>query len=154
MNLKSASLLLLSLTLIACGGGGGGTDQPETVAPPVTPPSSGGENTATGAAAIKVPTGFDFATSKALTVSVELGGAVPTNTYLTVCQSKADGNTANFDNCLVRSPVTAGTYATEISVPNDVDVLIAELWSLDTASVMQSVQWQRSGADMAAIRFD
>jgi len=143
--------VFLSLLMIACGGGGSGdagsdgivSSPPDTAAPPATPAP-------TGAAAIDVPVGFDFASTTTLPVTVLLNDSAPAKAYLTVCRSTPAG--VDYDRCLLRAPVSAGRYDGELLLPNHVDSLTATVWSFSPASVVRSVAWERPSEGPGALR--
>ena len=136
--------IFLALTVLLAGcSGGTATDGPEADTTPtsVTTP----DNTPSGAAALSVPGGFDFATSELAHVRVSLGWDVPHRTYLTVCLPIADGSGPDYSSCLKRTPVFGGSYMSDIEISNDVETLVATLWSFEPAEVLRSVEWNRSG---------
>ena len=146
--------VFLAVLMSACGGGGGdnadttagsnGTSSsPPVTTPPPVPPAP------VGAAAIEVPDGFDFASSTTLPVTVSLSGVAPAKAYLTVCRNTPAG--ADYDRCLLRTPLSGGRYDGEIQVPNHVDSLTAIVWSFTPASVVRSIEWQRSGEGLDAL---
>lgn len=141
---------LLLITLTACGGSGtdGDTSTPpaETSASDSSTSTNGDGETssppATLAAHINVPEGFDFAASKLVTVDVQLENQSVGETYLTVCRVSSVGK-PDYDECLVRTPVKNGLYQGELQVSNDIESLIATLWSFNPAEVINTYTWVR-----------
>ena len=142
----------LMLVLAGCSGGGGSNDASANVPPPpsASTPDPAPDSTQTGAAAITVPTGFNFLTSQLAFIEVDLGEEIPYRTYLTVCRPTIDGANPDYSTCLKRTPVFGGSYMSDVEVSNDVDTLVATLWSFEPAEVLRTVVWSRAEGSGAA----
>ena len=152
MDTKNTWLTVaLTLALAGCSGGGGSDETSANVPPPaVSNPDPAPDHSPTGAAAITVPDGFDFPTSQLAYVDVDLGRDVPYRTYLTVCLPDLGGTNPDYSACLKRTPVFGGSYMSDVEISNDVDTLVATLWSFDPAEVLRTVVWSRSDETGAA----
>ena len=142
----SITALLLAAALSACGGGGGGSSEDPVATAPPQPTG----NTLTGAAAIEVPEGFEFDTSKVLPFEVSLGSGAPARSYLTVCRPKASG--PDYEACLLRAPVSGGVLSGSLDVPNDIEHLVFTVWSFQPAEVVQTASWQRGNDDFTVFQ--
>ncbi len=140
--------LALAFLIVASGcGGGGGAESAATPAPPpaapATPPAADSDDSDDGAGAIAVPSGFDFATSKPLTVRVDLAGRIPDRAYLTICKTTTATAAPDYSACLLRTPVIGGRYTGELQLPNDIPELAATVWSFSPADVVEQATWTR-----------
>ena len=141
--------VLLAALVAGCGGGGGGSPAPDVATPaPAPTPTPPAEAPPVGAAAIEVPAGFDFATSKPLSVTVSL--SVAAKAYLTICESSAAG--VDYEHCLLRTALDGGRYHGELLLPNHIDSLTATVWTFDPAAIAQTAVWQRSADDPGVLR--
>lgn len=135
---------VLILTLAACGSSGGDDDAATTAAP--TAADNGSDDqpgpVPSGAAAIDVPDGFDFASSTPLAVEVALGASYPDRAYLTLCRADDNGNT-DYDQCLLRTSVDNRAFRSEVEVPNDVNEIIATVWSFNPGRIEATYRWSR-----------
>lgn len=146
-----AAVLLTALASGCGGGGGSGGESPAqdadaAVPTPAAPPPA--ETPPVGAAAIEVPEGFDFATSKPLPVNVALN--VSAKAYLTICESDAAG--VDYERCLLRTALDGGRYDGELLLPNHIDSLTATVWTFDPAAIAHAAAWQRPGDDLGVLR--
>ncbi|MEO1575677.1 MAG: hypothetical protein AAFU65_12045 [Pseudomonadota bacterium] len=144
--------IAMTAVLTGCGGGGGGEAESggTTVTPTPTPPPA----TTTpdpGTANIDVPTGFDFGTSKQVPVTVSLGPSAPSKTYVTICKPDETSATAtpDYGQCLWRGIVEGGSESLSVQVANDVETLVAAVWSFAPADVIVESTWTRATAGNA-----
>ncbi|MEM7084075.1 MAG: hypothetical protein AAF465_15205 [Pseudomonadota bacterium] len=151
-NFKSWAILPLLYTLVACGGGGEEEAAP-TAQPVATPPTASApppEPTSTSASDIAVPSGFDFKTSDTLSVMVSLNSSYPDSLFLTVCHKQSSttsgANQSNYEDCLTRTRIADGQFEADLIISNDVDELIATLWSFDPVQVVKTSEWQRTAS--------
>ncbi len=141
--------VLLTALVAGCGGSGGESPAPDDATPvPVPTPTPPAETPPVGAAAIEVPAGFDFATSKPLSVTVSLSGAA--KAYLTICESGAAG--VDYEHCLLRTALDGGRYDGELLLPNHIDSLTGTVWTFDPAAIARTVVWQRSTGNPGVLR--
>ncbi|MEL7451400.1 MAG: hypothetical protein AAFN78_19470 [Pseudomonadota bacterium] len=158
--MRQLLLTLSVLTLAACGGGGGGGDAtPRPVDPPTAttppPPAAPPPPTATpevaGAAGIDVPDGFDFSTSSAVPVHVDLGSTVPAASFLTVCHPEVGTRNADYSRCVLRARVDGGSFDGSVQLPNHVDTLVATLWRFNPATIEAEAVWERASGETVSL---
>ena len=149
--------VVVTAFVAGCGGGGGESSAPDSAAPapaptptPTPTPAPPVGTTPVGAAAIEVPEGFDFATSKLLPVTVTRSAAAPSKAYLAICQSDAAG--VDYDRCLLRTALDGGRYDGELLLPNHIDSLAATVWAFDPAEVVHAAVWERPEGDLGVLR--
>ena len=150
MNSRLLILSLAASCVAACGGGGGGGEETSSTPAPAAPPPVV-VTPVQGAGGIQVPEGFDFDTATTMQVLVRSQGEVATRTYLTVCRNKDDSSQADYDRCVLKTPVIAGELERSIRLPNDVEALTATLWSLQPAAPVRTVRWTRSSNDAGTL---
>lgn len=155
MNNKNgiiASFALLTLT--ACGGGGGGGS-----APAASPGGSAGASSSdpnkdvSSAAELVVPKEFKFSSSYELPVDVNISGTTTERAFLSICPNYTAKNGGGFDidyqNCLIRTPFSNGTYTGNLTVTNDKTKLIAAIWFFGTGRDAMFSEWSKdSGTDL------
>lgn len=147
--MKTPSFLFMSIVLAvttACGGGGGGssdnaaatgttsTPTPVTQTPSNdTPPPNEPPSTSADAETTKdlvIDAGFDMQSSREITLDFDLN----TDGFLSVCSNfkrTSDNYDIDFGSCVIRAPVTQGTYQNTLSISNAVEDLIAVVYQFD-----------------------
>ena len=152
-GLLSALLLTSILTLAGCGGGeGGGSGD-----------SSTGANTATANSGVDAAQDMQdlvIARTNELAAVNELNTEVRTiadRSYLSVCPDQGaeiDVSSLDYDSCLLRSPLDAGTRTFTLSLPNHVDRLVAIVWFYEAGKQPLIQRWQRnSGGGVATATY-
>ena len=153
---KLTLLILISICLGGCGGGG----ESSSATPPVSETVSDDTNTDTNAdggdshetgsdtdtlqplmADLTVDEEFTFSTKLPLAINVDLNmGEV--RAYLNICQKNVDGISADYTNCLYRSPLNNGQLDTSITLSRSDIELVAEIWFYDTSTDPLRYNWQ------------
>lgn len=62
--------------------------------------------------------------------------------YLNVCQSKADSNKADYQNCVLRKPIKNGELSQQVTLSRQDIALVAEIWLYDSNPEPLRYQWQ------------
>ena len=62
--------------------------------------------------------------------------------YLNVCQSKADSNKADYQNCILRKPITQSELTQQVTLSRQDIALVAEIWLYDSNPEPLRYQWQ------------
>ncbi|MEL7310572.1 MAG: hypothetical protein AAFN07_03610 [Pseudomonadota bacterium] len=141
--------LLLTIMLVAlsgCGGTSTGTsdDSPTTATPSPVPEHD-------GAASIRPPAGFEFATSQTLPIEIEVAASEPSGLYLTVCRA-TDHLTSDYRRCLMKTRMDDTQLTRSIEVPNDVDRLVVALWRMQPTQRVAEHVWNRERDGLVTFR--
>lgn len=149
---KLTLLILISLCLGGCGGGGdsSSTTPPVSDTVPDDTNTGGDDGGETGSdtetpqplmADLTVDEAFTFSTKLPLAVNVDLNmGEV--RAYLNICQKNVDGISADYTNCLYRSPLNNGELDTSITLSRSDIELVAEIWFYDNSTDPLRYNWQ------------
>ena len=84
---------------------------------------------------------FDLKTDFDLLIDAKLStGNI--RAYLNVCQSKADSGKADYQNCILRKPISQGELNQQVTLSRQDITLIAEIWLYDNNPEPLRYQWQ------------
>ena len=142
-------IAVLACTLVLVGCGGGGSSSSEPAAPPSATTGSGGGTSSGSTGSGSTGTGdsgdtpapvsqtsdlvaaqsFLFRSSFAVEISVNVAANHPDADYITVClPSASDPGEPDLGNCLIRSELDAGQFASTAQVTGDTSRLFTVLW--------------------------
>jgi hypothetical protein len=140
----AALLLTGMLTLAGCGGAdGGGSGDSSTGASTVTADS--GVDAAQGMQDLVIARSNELAAVTELNTEVQM---IADRSYLSVCPDSGGEiavTSLDYDSCLLRSPLDAGTRTFTLSLPNHVDRLVAIIWFYEAGKQPLIQRWQRNG---------
>lgn len=84
---------------------------------------------------------FDLKTDVGLLIDAKIStGNV--RAYLNVCQSKADSGKADYQNCILRKPISQGELNQKVILSRQDIALVAEIWLYDNNPEPLRYQWQ------------
>ncbi|KTF15107.1 hypothetical protein [Pseudoalteromonas sp. H105] len=146
---KLTITLCFSVCLTACGGGGDEKSTPTpvqattatTTTSTVSTDTSTTEPASEGVMGLTIEDDFNLSTKFELDIDVNLN-AGDQRAYLNVCYRKGDSDRADYNNCVVRTPLMQGMVETTIVMSRqDID-LVAEIWFYDASTEPLSYSWQ------------
>ena len=149
--MKHYTLVIISLMLSACGGGGEGSTstkaesttvtQTPTTSPP--PPETTPPETSTDPVTmvdLTIAPEFDLSSKIELSVDVDLNMG-DSRAYLNICL-KGDDNKADYNQCLLRSPLKQSKLTATVMLANSALELVAEVWFYDSQNEPLRFYWQ------------
>jgi len=146
---KLTITLCFSVCLTACGGGGDEKATPTSVqaTTSTTTTTTVSTDTSTTAPVSEGMVGLTIADDFNLSTKFELGIDVNLNAgdqraYLNVCYRKGESDRADYNNCVVRAPLTQGMVETTIVMSRQDIELVAEIWFYDSSTEPLSYSWQ------------
>jgi len=149
---KLTITLCFSVCLVGCGGGGGDdkatSSVQSTTAATTTSAASTTDTTTTttdsdltGMQGLTIANDFNLSTKFELDIDVNLN-AGDQRAYLNVCYKKDQSDRADYNNCVVRSPLTQGMIDTKVVMSRQDIELVAEIWFYDSSTEPLSYSWQ------------
>ena len=156
--MKHYTLVIISLMLSACGGGGEGstsakaesttvTQTPTTSTPPpeTTPPETSTDPVTM--VDLTIAPEFDLSSKIELSVDVDLNMG-DSRAYLNICL-KGDDNKADYNQCLLRSPLKQSKLTATVMLANSALELVAEVWFYDSQNEPLRFHWQHEEGQSA-----
>ncbi len=144
--------------LSACGGGGEGstsakaesttvTQTPTTSTPPpeTTPPETSTDPVTM--VDLTIAPEFDLSSKIELSVDVDLNMG-DSRAYLNICL-KGDDNKADYNQCLLRSPLKQSKLTATVMLANSALELVAEVWFYDSQNEPLRFHWQHEEGQSA-----
>lgn len=149
---KLTITLCFSVCLVGCGGGGGDdkatSSVQSTTAATTTSAASTTDTTTTttdsdltGMQGLTIANDFNLSTKFELDIDVNLN-AGDQRAYLNVCYKKDQSDRADYNNCVVRTPLTQGVIDTKVVMSRQDIELVAEIWFYDSSTEPLSYSWQ------------
>ena len=150
---KLTIILCFSVCLVACGGGGGDEKATASSVQPTTAttttstasttdtPTPATESGSTGMQGLTIANDFNLSTKFELDIDVNLN-AGDQRAYLNVCYKKDQSDRADYNNCVVRTPLTQGVIDTKVVMSRQDIELVAEIWFYDSSTEPLSYSWQ------------
>ncbi|MDB2355857.1 hypothetical protein N9V89_01330 [Pseudoalteromonas sp.] len=149
---KLTITLCFSVCLVGCGGGGGddkATSSVQSAAATTTTSAASTTDTTTtttdsdltGMQGLTIANDFNLSTKFELDIDVNLN-AGDQRAYLNVCYKKDQSDRADYNNCVVRSPLTQGMIDTTVVMSREDIELVAEIWFYDSSTQPLSYSWQ------------
>lgn len=157
MNIKLLVSLVTTAALVSCGG----SEQSKSTPTNATPTQQTSDSAAQGSSVVVEPhtqTGnltvsptFEFSSSFALEVNVDLESANGQSAFFNLCVSKGDNLTPDYQQCLVRSKMSNGTLLQSLTVASHHDSLIGEVVFFDEAKNSLFYYWKRDASRKAQV---
>jgi len=136
---KCYTLVTLISLLMGCGGGGESESKSvEPVAVVKDPPPNNVVETTDD---IIVDADFNLSTKFNLQLDVKLAG-LDQRAYLNVCLTPQSGEKLDYNNCLLRSPLTASGINESLLISHSEMKLVAQIWFYDGSTVPIQYEWQ------------
>jgi len=138
MKILQMSLLASAVFLAACGGTSGSSSSSSDDS------SSGGSATDIQSTAdLITEPGFELNSTAALQIDITVSALANERAYLYLCE-KEDTDTLNYEQCLVKTPMSGGEYSATFTLGNDVETLGLEIWTYDPTDEPDQYSWTRS----------
>lgn len=149
MKTKILMSLIMTAVLASCGGSEQSKPAMTNTAPSQQVSAAAPESSSTVVEQqtqtenLTVSPTFEFSSTFALKVNVDLAPAIGQSAFFNLCVSKGDNLTPDYQQCLVRSKMQDGKLSQSLSVASHHESLVGEVVFFDEAQDSLFYYWKR-----------